>query len=141
MPVAPDETEELLRKLEAELAEHQKKIDARLEREEKERSRLEEEVGAWTNRRDAAELMLELTSPRRNAMIQRRDELRLRGSKGNFTRAMLWSAGAWMLFMGATLAISVVAAKPDFFGVLLLELLGLGVGYGVSSWIDRGKEE
>jgi hypothetical protein len=141
MPVGPDETEQLLSKLEAELAVHQKVIDERLAREEAERMHLENEVASWTRRREQAESKLEEITPRRNAMIQRRDQLRQLGSKGNFGRAMLWSMAASLLFMGATLPIAIIASKPQFFLVLLLEGFALLGGFGVIAWLDEGKDE
>jgi hypothetical protein len=141
MPVGPDETEQLLAKLEAELAGYQKVIDERLAREEAERMHLENEVAAWTQRREAAESKLELITPRKNAMIQRRNELRVLGSKGNFARAMAWSGAASVLFLGATLPLAIIASKPQFFLVLLLEAFGFLGGFGVAAWLDKGKDE
>lgn len=137
MPLGPDETEQLLQKLEAELAVHQKVIDERLAREDAERLDLEQKVESWTRRLETAEVQLEAATPRKNAMIQRRDLLRLTGSKGNFRRAMAWSTGAVVLFMGATVSLSMVASTKDFFFVLILEALGLTAGFGIAAAAER----
>lgn len=141
MPLGPDETEQLLQKLEAELAVHQKVIDERLAREDAERLELEQALESWTQRQEKAEVLLESATPRKNAMVQRRDLLRLTGAKGNLGWAMLWSGVASVLFLGATLSIALVAAKPAFFVVLLLEAFGLMGGLGLISWLDKGKDE
>jgi len=137
MPVAPDETEQLLEKLAAELAGHEATVKARKDREEVERQTLESALASWTVRRDDAERALEDTTPKRNAMIQRRDQLQLNGSKGNLVRALGWSYAASVLLLGATVPLVMFTGKVSFFAFLLGELSALGVGYGIVAWLNR----
>ncbi|MFT3838638.1 MAG: hypothetical protein QM723_16790 [Myxococcaceae bacterium] len=138
MPVGTDETEQLLQKLEAELAEHQKVIDERLAREDAERLELEKAIESWTRRQEQAEVMLESATPRKNQMVHRRDELRLMGAKGNFRRAMAWSGAASLCFIGATVSLATVASSPHFFVITLIEAAALAGGFTLARWLDPG---
>jgi len=140
MPVGPDETEQLLAKLEAELAEHEAIVRERKEKEDAERERLELTLASWIVRRDDAEKALEKTTPQRNAMIQLRDHLVLNGSKGNLVRALTWSYAASVLLLGATVPLAMFSGQSGFFAFLLGELAALAAGYGIVAWLNRSEE-
>ena len=113
----PDETQQLLSQLEAELATEQAKLDERLAREQARLDELTRAAEQYDARREQASAELEELLPRRDAMMKRRDVLRTLGAKADPIRAVLWGGLAVALTLGAVMPLA--ATPPDLFLVTL----------------------
>ncbi len=137
MSVGPDETEQLLAKLEAELAAEQAKLDQRLAREQARLDELTRAKEEWEARGERAAAEHEQLKPKRDAMVARREELRRVGSKGSPLRAAFWTSLAGALTLGVVMPLS---ATPG--AMFLVALCGAGVTgsiawFATDFWLGR----
>lgn len=138
MPPPADETEDLLARLEAELATHRAEVDARLAAEKTRLDAAQAELDALARGKEEAEARLALVMPRRDALLAEREALQGQGSRGNKLKAALWGTAAVALTAGTIIPLPLVLMSHLFQPVLLLGLPGAAaVGYGLTSLIVR----
>jgi hypothetical protein len=133
MGAALDQTEELLAKLESELAPKQAAVDARLQREKAQLDALIAEQRELTIRKDNAVTLYAELSPQRDALVQQRDELRNTGSRGSRLRASLWSALAIGLTVVAVIPLSELQRHNNMFPTLLASIAAVTASSGVTA--------
>jgi hypothetical protein len=140
MGAALDHTEELLTRLEAELAPKEAQVDARLQREKTQLDALLAEHRDLSIRKDTAEARYAELSPQRDALVSERDELRAKGSRGNRLRASLWSAAALGLTLLSVIPLTELQRHNQMFPTLLAAVAAVTGSAGITAlWMRRKK--
>jgi hypothetical protein len=135
-----EETEQLVARLEAELAQKQALVDARLVREKAQLDELAAQKAELTAQREAEEAELIALAPKRDALLQLHTALLANGSRGSPPRAAFWSTIAVALTAGAIVPLASLPKDISTLGVAAGGAIALALGWLLADQLGRKPE-